>query len=305
MINNDKFLIESFINTIIAEQGIAYNTQVAYKRDLESFLKLCNTQNKSDIFISIDKDALQDCIKIWKNKVVSSKTIYRKLSSIKQFMKWLVQDGHRKDNPCELIDSPKLSNSLPKSLSEKDILLLIENCTKLKFPENFRMKVGLEILYSCGLRISELLSLTKENINLKQKLLVFRGKGGKERMVPLTEIAINDIDKWNDLKHQEKNFEEEQFLSNNNEKYSRQKFNINLKRIAVFSGISSAKVSSHVIRHSFATHMLNRGADLRSLQILLGHSDISTTQIYTKTRPERLSGLVNSVHPLAIKRKRD
>ena len=306
-ISDNKF-IDYFINAITAENGISYNTQIAYRNDLIGFLKfLKNNQSKDyfSFFTHVKEKQIIDCIENWKQKLYSPKTINRKLSSINHFMSWMVEDGYRDDNPCQNLDAPKLPYNLPKSLSENEMVKLLENCNIFEFPDNLRMKVGIEILYSCGLRISELLSLHKSNIDLKQKIITLKGKGGKERIVPITSMAVKEIIKWNEFCHKQGSFDSFQFLSENQRKFTRQKFNKNLKKIALTSGINIEKVSAHTIRHSFATHMLNRGADLRSLQLLLGHADISSTQIYTKTRPERLSGLLNTVHPLAMNRKKD
>ena len=216
-------------------------------------------------------------------------------------MKWLVSDGYREDNPALWLDNPKLPQSIPASLSELEVNALLDATIMLPEPDNLRMSVGMEILYGSGLRISELLLLRRGDIISGRNLILVRGKGGRERMVPLTDIAISKTQKWLEKRDSVgPDIQHEQLIAMPDEpKMSRQKFSTLLKKLATSTEIDAARVSPHKLRHSFATHMLNRGADLRSLQMMLGHADISTSQIYTKTRPERLRGLVMTNHPLA------
>jgi integrase/recombinase XerD len=216
-------------------------------------------------------------------------------------MKWLVSDGYRQDNPTIWLDNPKLPQSIPASLSELEVNALLDATKMLPELDNLRMSAGMEILYGAGLRISELLLLRRGDIISGRNLIIVRGKGGRERMVPLTDIAISKTQIWLEQRDAAgPDTHHEQLIAMPDEPaITRQKFSTLLKKLATIAQIDTARVSPHKLRHSFATHMLNRGADLRSLQMMLGHADISTTQIYTKTRPERLRGLVTTNHPLA------
>ena len=218
-------------------------------------------------------------------------------------MKWLVSDGYRTDNPTTWLDNPKLPQTIPVSLLENEIYSILEAAEKLSPPDNLRMSAGIEILYGAGLRISELLQVRRADIIFSKSLILVRGKGGRERFAPLTHISLIKIKNWLEKRDVAgPDTHHEQLLSLPSEPVlTRQKFSTLLKKIASIAQIDPVRVSPHKLRHSFATHMLNRGADLRSLQMMLGHADISTTQIYTKTRPERLHGLVSTNHPLSQK----
>ena len=212
----------------------------------------------------------------------------------------MVADGYRTDNPVQFLDSPKLPESLPKSLDEEEVLGLLAAARKLSPPDDLRMEAALELLYAGGLRISELLGLKIQDISPQKSALMITGKGGKERLVPITELALQRALDWLAFRDKDGPIPHtDQLLSGRDREMNRQSFSLLLKKIARIAGIDASRVSPHILRHSFATHMLNRGADLRTLQALLGHADIATTQIYTRTRPDRLKGLVASAHPLA------
>ena len=215
-------------------------------------------------------------------------------------MAWLVSDQYRTEDPCLLLDSPKSPNRLPKSLSEQEVADLIDATDYLDNPNKERMRAALELLYATGLRISELLDLQVTDISEHTEMIIIRGKGSKERLVPVTRGARDLTLKWIEQRDAKGPvMRTNQLFGDAAGKMSRQKFSLLLKKIAKFADIDPARVSPHILRHSFATHILNRGADLLSLQALLGHADIATTQIYTKTRSDRLSGLVKNAHPLA------
>ncbi len=296
--------IRLFLQALAAETGASKNTLSAYKSDLIIADNYIQAFFKTNLSFANEHE-LTSCLALWKKEGQSPRTILRRTSALKNMMKWLVSDGYREDNPAIWLDSPKLPKSIPTSLSELEIISLLEATKKLNSPDNLRMSAGMEILYSTGLRISELLQLRRGDIISGRGLIMVRGKGGKERLVPLTDIAISKTKIW--LETRDTNGPDtnhEQLLALPNEQMvTRQKFSILLKKIALIANIDTTHVSPHKLRHSFATHMLNRGADLRSLQMMLGHADISTTQIYTKTRPERLRGLVSTNHPLAQKEK--
>ena len=296
--------IKLFLQTLAAETGASKNTLSAYQSDLilaDNHIQVTFATNLS----SANEPELLSCLTVWQMQGQSPKTVARRISALRRMMKWLVLDGYRQDNPAIWLDNPKLPQSVPASLSESQVNALLKAAEKLDKPDNLRMSAGMEILYGAGLRISELLNLRRGDIVSGKNLIFVRGKGGRERMVPLTDIAISKTEIW--LKKRDTagpDTHHEQLIAMPNEaEMTRQKFSNLLKKIASFAQIDTALVSPHKLRHSFATHMLNRGADLRSLQLMLGHVDISTTQIYTKTRPERLRGLVSTNHPLARKNK--
>lgn len=291
-------LISLFIQAISAEQAAARNTQSSYRSDLRD-VDMILRKRGTNLLGAMTQDC-RHCLHVWHLRELSARTVARRLSALRHFMHWLIADGYRGDDPTRALDSPKLPEGLPKSLSEADIETLLHAATKLPMPENLRMLAALELLYSAGLRISELLALSADVITADADRLVLRGKGGVERMVPLTKTAITAATNWLDWRGAKGPvLHSPQLFADRHKVLSRQKFGVMLKELAVLAGLQPSKVSAHVLRHSFATHMLNRGADLRTLQTLLGHADITTTQIYTRSRSDRLSGLVGDAHPLA------
>ena len=237
----------------------------------------------------------------WANQL-SAASLSRRISAIKGFMAFLVAEKKRKDNPFQLINRPKQGASLPKSLSEDELMLLIHTAEKDNSTHGIMMLAIIEILYATGCRVSELCQLEVSPFRHRRKTLIITGKGKKERMVALTETALQAATAWIEQRDQVPANLTLRWLfpsGRQGKPISRQKIYTLLQELAIKAGIDPDKISPHVLRHSFATHMLNRGADLRSLQVLLGHSDISTTEIYTKTRDDRLMGLVKDTHPLA------
>lgn len=288
-------LINRFLQAQAAEKAAAANSLLAYQTDLH----LTARQIKTD-FRDMDARALRQLIKGWEAEGLLPRTRARRLSTLRQFMSWMVADGYRSDNPVQFLDSPKLPESLPKSLDEEEVLGLLAATQKLPPPDDLRMEAALELLYAGGLRISELLGLKIQDISPQKSALMITGKGGKERLVPITDLALQRALDWLAFRDKDGPIPHtDQLLSGRDKEMSRQSFSLLLKKIARIAGIDASRVSPHILRHSFATHMLNRGADLRTLQALLGHADIATTQIYTRTRPDRLKGLVASAHPLA------
>ena len=288
-------LINRFLQAQAAEKAAAANSLLAYETDLH----LIARQIDAD-FSDMDAHDLRRLIKGWEAEGLAPRTRARRLSTLRQFMSWMVADGYRTDNPVQFLDSPKLPESLPKSLDEEEVLRLLAAAQKLPPPDDLRMEAALELLYAGGLRISELLGLKIQDISPQKSALMITGKGGKERLVPITELALQRALDWLAFRDKDGPIPHtDQLLSGRDREMNRQSFSLLLKKIARIAGIDASRVSPHILRHSFATHMLNRGADLRTLQALLGHADIATTQIYTRTRPERLQGLVASAHPLA------
>ena len=220
------------------------------------------------------------------------------MSALRQFHKFLLREGVRKDDPTRLLGSPKLQPALPKNLTEAEVDQLLQAAAAAKGIAGLAMRAGLEILYASGLRISELLALPAVALTTDAEMLMIRGKGGKDRVVPLSatarEVALA-------LRQARKQPGKWLFPGRDGKRpLTRQAFFLQLKEVALKAGLDPARVSPHVLRHSFASHLLGRGADLRSLQMLLGHADIATTQIYTHLLAERLQQLVERHHPLAI-----
>lgn len=296
--------IESFIEMMAAERGASTNTISAYKHDLSDFSYFLAKKHQ-DLKI---EDASQDVLKKYMMSITESglspATSGRRLSTLKQFYQFLYSDKIRADNPTTGLDSPKKAKSLPKYLSEEEIENLLQTANSDTSKDGLRLSALLEILYASGLRVSELISLKKSSFQKKDSenyFLLIKGKGNKERIVPLNKSAIDAI------KKHLKNIKTETpwiFPSKKgNGHITRQGVGQMLKKLAVNTGIEIERVSPHVLRHSFASHLLNNGIDLRVLQELLGHSDISTTQIYTHIADDRLKSMVARTHPLARKKE--
>ena len=298
-------IIEGFLQAMMADRALALNSVEAYRRDLtdsQSFLKA----HKCDLTVC-NAESLRALITEWQQRGLSARSVARRLSALRQCMAWLVEERHREDNPTRWIDNPKLPSSLPKHLSEKEVVALISAAGQLvPLAAALQAVALLEILYATGLRVSELVTLKVDQFRRAPKSIIVYGKGGRERLIPLGEAAREASALW--LGERDKTHVTSVFMfpsADGGVHMSRQQFSALLKNLAKLAGLQATRVSPHVLRHSFATHMLNRGADLRSLQTLLGHADISTTQIYTATRPERLSGLVAAAHPLASRNQDD
>ena len=302
--NKINEIIENFVHTKIIDKGITSNTIIAYKKDLNLFNIWC-LNNKIN-FIEIQKKDINFYIHFLKEKKLNSSSVIRKLSVIKSFYDYLKQIGLVNSNELKIIGTQKLQKNLPKLLSEKEILHLIDKSGKI-YIENpiknimyLRTQVILEILYSTGLRISELLNIKINQVaNIKDKLYI-NGKGNKQRLVIFNQNALDLLKNWIAIMiKNNKNKNSYLFENiNNTNVISRQQIYKDLKKLALKTNTELEKLSPHSVRHSFASHMLNRGADLRTIQKLLGHSDISTTEIYTQVRQNRLKGLVNNIHPL-------
>lgn len=292
---SNETLITHFLSALAAERGVSENTLFSYKNDLRAF-----HDSVAVPFSVMTANDISRSVKKFHAEGLAARTVSRRLSAVRQFAGWMVSDQIRQDNPSLFLDNPKLPDPLPKSLNEADVSSLISACSKLEPPYGLLMQAGLELMYSAGLRISELLSLRLQDFTADKDMLLIRGKGGRERMVPLTAIAIATARRWRDARDADgPDTETDQLLGYRLQEMTRQKFSLLLKQVARHADLDERKVSAHVLRHSFATHLLNRGADLRSLQMLLGHADIATTQIYTRTRQDRLAGLVSDAHPLA------
>ncbi len=284
---------------LAAERGAAVNTLAAYRADLEGFGAFCAT---SGIGIAgADAALLSAYLGALAASGLSARTQARHLSSLRQFHLFLLREWVRADNPADRLATPRLPRGLPKFLSESEVDALLEAARAMSErpkaeKSGLAAHAGLEILYATGLRISEMLALPASALSGDATLILIKGKGGRERIVPLSEAA-----KAAAAALRFANPKAAALFPGRSARLpmTRQGFALLLKRVALDAGLDPARLSPHVLRHSFASHMLARGADLRSLQKLLGHADIATTQIYTHVLAERLQKLVEAHHPLA------
>jgi integrase/recombinase XerD len=290
--NNHKDIIKDFIYYLQAERELSSNTINAYKRDILSFLDEFNKELNN-----ITRDDILNYISKLHNLKYSTSSIARKLSSLRMFFRFHVSEGLISESPISNIESPRLKRKLPTVLSVSEVNRLIESING-NSALSIRDRAILELMYGCGLRISELLKLYIEDLFLKEDFIRVKGKGSKERIVPLGSKAKDAImDYLNDSRAiLDKKLSTNLFLNKNGNKLSRVGIWKNLRKYVLLSGIKK-NVTPHTLRHSFATHLLERGASLRTVQILLGHSDISTTQIYTHIDRSYLRNIVSSYHP--------
>jgi integrase/recombinase XerD len=292
--------VEAFLEMLAAERGAARNTLLAYQADLEDFAGFAGTRGLSAS--GCDAVALQGYMAGLQRVGLAARTAARRLSALRQFHRFLLREGVREDDPTSLLDAPRLPSTLPKYLSEQEVDALLEAAARMPGQRGMLARAALEILYATGLRVSELLGLSRRALAGDAAVLLVRGKGGKERIVPLSDGAKQAAAAL--VAEQEKDV---RFLfpgRDGRRALTRQAFFLLLKQVALEAGLDPARVSPHVLRHSFASHLLAHGADLRSLQLLLGHADIATTQIYTHVLAERLQRLVEQHHPLARGRGR-
>ena len=293
----DAVAIERFLETSWAEHGLARLTLDSYRRDLEGFARWRGgTQGGLQ---GADRAALFDYLAWRAREGYSPRSNARLLSALRAFFALAVRLGMRSDDPTALLEPPKLPRSLPKALSEAQVEALLD-APDTDSPFGRRDRAMLELMYACGLRVSELVNLPATAVNLRQGVLRVSGKGGKERLVPLGEEAQHWLERY--LAHSRPALAGGQallplFLDTRGSAPSRQKFWTLVKRYAAVAGIDPSRISPHGLRHSFATHLLNHGADLRALQMLLGHSSLSTTQIYTLVAREQLKQLHARHHP--------
>tara|TARA_B100000686_G_scaffold352968_1_gene456735 strand:+ start:695 stop:1621 length:927 start_codon:yes stop_codon:yes gene_type:complete len=300
MSNDINSAIDSYIEMIIAERGATGNTIDAYSRDLHTFVQYLKSKNQT--LLNANPNTIKNYLQKLADAGRSSSTQARNLSTLRQFFRFLQSDEQRLDNPCQNVDSPKTMRSLPRVLSEAEVTQLITTSQSNNTPEGLRIACIVELLYSTGLRISELAGLKLRNLVNGQQLLRVLGKGGKERMVPVGEPATIALDNYLKVReHFIPNKEKTDFLFPSrgaSGHLTRRRISQILKSLALSSNIEPNKVSPHVLRHAFASHLLEHGADLRSVQLLLGHTDISTTEIYTHVLQSRLNSFVAKHHPL-------
>jgi integrase/recombinase XerD len=297
---NSAGLVDAFLEMMSAERGASENTLAAYRRDLDDA-----RQNMATGLAEASSADVRAYISDVAARGFAGTSQARKLSALRQFYKFLYAEGYRTDDPSGPVDSPRKQRGLPKILSETETGRMLDMAAAEAAkgdPVHLRMHALIEVLYATGLRVSELVSLPVTVAQRDERYFIIRGKGGKDRMVPLSPKARDAMRAWLGIRNADPRFAPSPWLfpSSSEAGYlPRQVFARDLKSLAALAGISVAKVSPHVIRHAFASHLLQNGADLRAVQELLGHSDISTTQIYTHVLEERLVSLVRDHHPLA------
>jgi integrase/recombinase XerD len=304
----DQNLIELFLEMILTERAASLNTLEGYRRDLELFV-----ETECVSLRDASQQDIRNYLKHLEGQGFAATTSARKLSCLRQFFKFLYAEGIREDNPALDLDSPQIGRSLPKLLGEDEVSKLLEEAKaavkKTNHINDIRMLALLELLYATGLRVSELVSLPRHTFRSGELYIYVVGKGDKERLVPLSVRTLLAVSNYIDAMMVAKDSEgklkfaaEKKWLFPSRGKLghlTRHRFAQSLKEMGARVGIPSSRLSPHVLRHAFATHLLSNGADLRAVQKMLGHTDISTTQIYTHVLEERLKSLVQSKHPLA------
>jgi integrase/recombinase XerD len=289
-----KKIIDSFLDALWMERGLSDNTLGAYRSDLYKFSIWLQTQ-KIEI-LNADANHVLAYLALAEN--TTARTVARRLSSLRRLYEYLLREAQIKQNPVSNIDAPRLGRSLPKTLTEDEVEALLD-APDTEDVLGIRDKCMLEVLYATGLRVSELVGLTVQQLNLRQGIVRVIGKGNKERLVPLGEEASVWLQQYISFSRNEilnNTMSDALFPSKRGKAMTRQTFWYMIKRYSVIAGINKS-LSPHVLRHAFATHLINHGADLRVVQMILGHSDISTTQIYTHVARERLKDLHSQHHP--------
>ena len=285
---------------LTVELGLSANTRQAYERDLRLFCKTLGFKN-SDALVNVSREQITGYMTQLKEKGLAAATIARKLAAIKAFYRFMTAEGYMDANPAEVVEAGTKGIKLPRVLSEDEVVRLL-NQPDITTAEGFRDRTMLEVLYATGMRVSELISLTLERVDLNMKYIIAFGKGSKERIVPLGSVAAEFLQQYLEkvrpkLTHEERNTNIV-FLAFGGHLLTRQRFWQIIRAYGRKANINKA-LTPHILRHSFATHLLDNGADLRSVQELLGHSDISTTQIYTHLTNKRLRDIYAKAHPRA------
>jgi integrase/recombinase XerD len=306
---SDETLIELFLDMLAAERGAGGNTLAAYRNDLEDLSAHLRVSRST--IANATTDSLRKFLASLAERGFKSSSLARRLSAVRQLYRFLYAEGKRGDNPAAVLEGPKRARSLPKVLSIADVDKLLKTAransdnAEQSLPQRLRatrLLCLLEVVYATGLRVSELVALPAAAARRDQRMLVVRGKGGKERLVPLNKQAKSAMAEYLELRGKAERDKESKWLFpsfGEQGHLTRQHFARELKTLGATCGIHSSRLSPHVLRHAFASHLLHNGADLRVVQTLLGHADISTTQIYTHVLEERLKTLVRDLHPLA------
>lgn len=285
---------------LTVELGLSANTRQAYERDLRLFCKTLGFKN-SDALVNVSREQITGYMTQLKEKGLAAATIARKLAAIKAFYRFMTAEGYMDANPAEVVEAGTKGIKLPRVLSEDEVVRLL-NQPDITTAEGFRDRTMLEVLYATGMRVSELINLTLERVDLNMKYIIAFGKGSKERIVPLGSVAAEFLQQYLEkvrpkLTHAGRNTNIV-FLAFGGHELTRQRFCQIIRAYGRKANINKA-LTPHILRHSFATHLLDNGADLRSVQELLGHSDISTTQIYTHLTNKRLRDIYAKAHPRA------
>jgi integrase/recombinase XerD len=297
-------LIDQFLEMMSAERGASRNTLEAYQRDLDEYLSFLSRTGASAR--TANTETVRAFLGALSSRRLAKTSAARKLSAVKQFHRFLLAEGLAKDNPTSIIEGPKLGRPLPKIMSVEEVDRLIATAREAAAKASGNKKVRaarlyclIEVLYATGMRVSEILNLRTEAAVSKEQFLLIKGKGGRERLVPLNEAARDALKEFLSLCENGGKHEGYLFSSHGGSGHlTRQRLGQELKELAAAAGLSPAKVSPHVLRHAFASHLLAGGADLRAVQQMLGHADISTTQIYTHVLSERLRRIVETHHPM-------
>lgn len=285
---------------LTVELGLSANTRQAYERDLLLFCKTLGLKN-SDALVNVSREQITGYMTQLKEKGLAAATIARKLAAIKAFYRFMTAEGYMDSNPAEVVEAGTKGIKLPRVLSEDEVVRLL-NQPDITTAEGFRDRTMLEVLYATGMRVSELINLTLERVDLNMKYIIAFGKGSKERIVPLGSVATEFLQQYLEkvrpkLTHADR-ITNIVFLAFGGHELTRQRFWQIIRAYGRKANINKA-LTPHILRHSFATHLLDNGADLRSVQELLGHSDISTTQIYTHLTNKRLRDIYAKAHPRA------
>lgn len=292
--------MQLFLEYLTVELGLSANTRQAYERDLRLFCKTIGFKN-SDALVNVSREQITGYMTQLKERGLAAATIARKLAAIKAFYRFMTAEGYMDANPAEVVEAGTKGIKLPRVLSEDEVVRLL-NQPDITTAEGFRDRTMLEVLYATGMRVSELINLTLERVDLNMKYIIAFGKGSKERIVPLGSVAAEFLQQYLEkvrpkLTHAGRNTNIV-FLAFGGHELTRQRFWQIIRAYGRKANINKA-LTPHILRHSFATHLLDNGADLRSVQELLGHSDISTTQIYTHLTNKRLRDIYAKAHPRA------
>ena len=289
--NKEDSSLRSFLNYLLVDKGLSVNTLKAYKADISSFIDWLN--NHDIEYKNLQEEHIHQYISFLFQMKMRSSSVNRKISSIKSFYIFLVKRNFIKYSPLNDIVTPKQEKYLPESMSEDEVDKLLNSPNAANKIEN-RDKAMIEMLYATGMRISELVNLKITDVDMKRCVVKVFGKGSKERLIPFGEKALDSLRSY--LNDRGQSSSKEIFLSNRGKKMTRVAFWQRVKIYLIRENLKNS-ISPHTLRHAFATHLLNRGADLRSVQLLLGHSDLSTTQIYTHIAKQRLSDVLKKHHP--------
>ncbi len=289
--NKEDSNLRSFLNYLLVDKGLSNNTVKAYEADISSFFQWLDNEDLK--YKNLQEDHINRYISFLFQRKMRSSSVNRKISSIKSFYIFLVKRNFVKNSPLSDLVTPKQEKYLPDSMSEAEVDKLLNSPDVAKKIEN-RDKAMIEMLYATGMRISELVNLKITDVDMKRCVVKVFGKGSKERLVPFGEKALDSLRSY--LNEREQSSSKEIFLSNRGKKMTRVAFWQRVKVYLIRENLKNS-ISPHTLRHAFATHLLNRGADLRSVQLLLGHSDLSTTQIYTHIAKQRLSDVLKKHHP--------